>query len=242
MATWTVTKVTPEAAQNMVIQAGVLVRNFDITNPVEPARSDVVCTTSGDHKITCTPNTSDFFEDVNGAQSGSMEGLHLDSWNCGLGITSIEHTPETLELALGAADIAVDGGVNPRTRYLPRDFKRYTWLGEFVDPEKLLAVVMENVVSTGGLSMTTTKNGKAGTAMTLTPHPSAYTPDKVPMAFYVLQKSGGSDEAARTYTAVTPSGDEDPFDEGWYVLDGDTYRITTDRTVDSNKTYYSLDT
>lgn len=45
-----------------------------------------------------------------------------------------------------------------------------------------------------------------------------------------------------TYTAVSPVGSEDPSEEGWYVLSGDSYFLTTDTEVDSNKTYYSRDT
>ena len=45
-----------------------------------------------------------------------------------------------------------------------------------------------------------------------------------------------------TYTAVSPTGEEDPSDEGWYVLSGDGYIPTADTTIDSNKTYYSRTT
>ena len=41
-----------------------------------------------------------------------------------------------------------------------------------------------------------------------------------------------------TFTAVSPVGTEDPSEEGWFVLVGDTYVRTTDTTVDSNVTYY----
>lgn len=42
-----------------------------------------------------------------------------------------------------------------------------------------------------------------------------------------------------TYTAVSPVGTEDPSEEGWFVLSGDSYFLTSDTEVDSNKTYYS---
>ena len=53
-----------------------------------------------------------------------------------------------------------------------------------------MLVVMDNTVSTGGLSFTSTNNGKGGLALTLTPHVSAKSLDKVPMAFYILEKVG----------------------------------------------------
>lgn len=48
--------------------------------------------------------------------------------------------------------------------------------------------------------------------------------------------------AAPTYSAVAPTGTEDPSAEGWYEFDGvDTYTPTADTTVDANKTYYKQD-
>ena len=57
------------------------------------------------------------------------------------------------------------------------------------------------------------------------------------MVFYILEKVDGS-QTEYTYTAVTPVGTENPAEEGWYVLVGDSYRLTTDTTVDENVTYY----
>lgn len=44
-----------------------------------------------------------------------------------------------------------------------------------------------------------------------------------------------------TYAAVTPVGSENPSNEGWYELDSVTgkYVLSTDTTVDNQKTYYA---
>lgn len=238
---WTATKISADAANNMQIQAGLLLNTFDVTNPVEPADADIICATTGDFNITCVPQTSDFFEDVNNAPNNTKEGKHITGWDCGLTVGCLEITEDTLKMALGAADIGADGGVHPRSDYKQTDFAPYYWVADMVDENKLLAVVMDDTVSTGGVSLTTTKNGKGKLSLTLTPHASAHTPTKVPMGFYVLEKVDAS-AAGRSYSAVSPVGTEDPYEEGWYVLNGDVYRLTTDRTVDSNKTYYELDT
>lgn len=44
--------------------------------------------------------------------------------------------------------------------------------------------------------------------------------------------------SAYTYTAVTPTGTENPSQEGWYEMSGSDYTLSTDTTVDSSKTYY----
>lgn len=46
------------------------------------------------------------------------------------------------------------------------------------------------------------------------------------------------DASTIAYNAVTPAGTENPKEEGWYELSGETYVLTTDETVDSGKTYY----
>lgn len=234
---WRATKVSATAAQNMQVDAGILLNTFDVTNPVEPADADIVCATSGDFGITCQPETEDFFEDVNNAPNNTMEGKRITGWNCGLTVNCLEITEETLVLSLGAAEVGADGGVNPRVQYKLADFKSLYWLGDMVDENKVLCVVMDHTVSTGGLSLTATKNAKGQLELELTPHASLQNMDKVPMAFYVLEKVDGQ-ATQYTYTAVEPVGTENPSEEGWYVLVGDKYKATTDTTVDNNVTYY----
>ena len=57
---------------------------------------------------------------------------------------------------------------------------------------------------------------------------------------YIVQATQSGE--TYTYTSVSPVGTEDPSDEGWYVLSGDSYVLTQDTEVDSNKTYYTRDT
>lgn len=40
---------------------------------------------------------------------------------------------------------------------------------------------------------------------------------------------------------ITPIGTEDPSEEGWYELSGSDYVLSADTTVDSSKTYYTID-
>ena len=185
---WRATKVSADAAQNMQVDAGILLNTFDVTTPVEPADADIICATSGDFSITCQPETEDFFEDVNNAPNNTMEGKRITGWNCGLTVNCLEAKEETLVLALGAADVGADGGINPRVQYRVSDFKGLYWIGDMVDEDKVLCVVMDHTVSTDGLALTTTKNGKGQIALTLTPHASLANMDKVPMAFYILEK------------------------------------------------------
>lgn len=42
------------------------------------------------------------------------------------------------------------------------------------------------------------------------------------------------------YSEVTPTGTENPSEEGWYEESGGVYTLSTDTTVDVSKTYYTL--
>lgn len=185
---WTATKLSADAANNVQVQAGLLLNKFSVSNPAEPQDADIICATTGDFHITCQPKTEDFFEDVNNAPNNTKEGKQIVGWNCGLTVNALEVTESTLTLALGAADVGSDGGVHPRSKYRMSDFKSVYWIGDMVDEDKIFVVVMDDTVSTGGVDFTSTKNGKGQMSLELTPHASFATPTVVPMAFYVLEK------------------------------------------------------
>ena len=185
---WRATRISADAADKMQINAGLLLNNFDVANPVEPADEDIVCETTGDFSITCVPTTEDFFADVNNAPTNTKEGKQITGWDCSLGVTALSITEENLILSLGAADTMEDGGVRPRRTYKAEDFKSLYWIGDMIDENKLFAIVMDDTVSTGGLSFTSTNNGKGGLALTLMPHSTITNIEKVPMAFYILEK------------------------------------------------------
>lgn len=185
---WRATRISADAANKMQVNAGLLLNAFDIENPVEPADEAIVTETTGDFSITCTPETIDFFEDVNNAPVNTMEGKRITGWTCGLSVTALSVTEEMIKTALGAYDVDVNGGIRPRSTYEVDDFKSLYWIGDMIDENKLFVVAMDNTVSTAGLSFTATNNGKGGIALELTPHTSIAEQDKVPMAFYILEK------------------------------------------------------
>lgn len=187
---WKATRISADAAEKMQVNAGLLLNQFDVSNPVEPADEHIIAETTGDYSITCTPETSDFFEDVNNAPKNTKEGKRITGWTCGLSVTAISMTDDNIALALGASEVGEDGGTRARSQYKVDDFKSIYWIGDMIDETKLFVVAMDDTVSTGGLSFTASNNGKGGLALTLTPHSSIKTPDKVPMAFYILEKVG----------------------------------------------------
>lgn len=240
MVKWKAKKVAEDAANNIQVDAGLLLSTFDVTNPVEPDDDDIVCATTGDYNITCVPTVEDFFADVNNAPTNTKEGKRITGWTSGLTINCLEVTEDTIKLSLGASKVTATGGIKPRDQYEIEDFKSLYWIGDMVDADKLFVVKMDDTVNTGGLSFSAKNNGKGQLALSLTPHATLGS-SEVPMEFWILEKVDGEAEEY-IYTAVEPVGTENPKEEGWYVLDGNNYILTTDTAVDANKTYYERTT
>lgn len=178
------TKVAESTFDELQVEAGVLLKTF---NPASPAIGDnnIICATTGGINPTCVPTYSDWGEDVDNAPANTMELKHVDGWECTLGFTALNTTPEIIRMALGAADItAASGKITPRRELADTDFADVWWVGDRSDGG-LVAICLKNALSTGGFSLQTTKNGKGQIAVTLTGHVSIEEQDVVPMEFYV---------------------------------------------------------
>lgn len=185
------TKIPQETFNELQVDAGVLVKNFSVDTPnLEDA--DIICATTGGINVTCTPTFSDWGEDVDNCPNGMKELMHLDSWETSIGLTALNVTPEIVRRALGAADVTdSDGKIVPRMELKDTDFADVWWIGDRSD-DGLVAVRLINALSTAGLSLQTTKNGKGQISITLSGHVSINAQDVVPMEFYV--KDGSKDE------------------------------------------------
>lgn len=236
------TLISEDAFDELQLDAGVLLSTFDPASPVRPASSAIIATTSGGINITCTPTFEDFGDDVDNVPANMMEFKKLTAWDCKFSFTSIKFNAANTKFALGAADsttVAANGytKIVPRRDLSQNDFTdEIWWVGDKANGGAY-AVCLKNALSTGGLSIQTSKNSKGTSSMELTGHVSASDQDDMPMEFYEIEASSSSSTV--TYTAVSPVGTENPSEEGWYVLSGNRYVLSTDQTVDNNKTYYN---
>lgn len=180
------TKVSQDIFKECVIDSGILLKTFDVTGATEVKDEDIVCDTTGDISATCVPTYSDMGEDVNNCPAGTMELMNLDGWETRLSFTALNATAETIHLALGAADIdAASGKVTPRSVLNVENDFRDVWLVCNLMGGGFAAVHLMNALSTAGLSLTTTKNGKGQLQIELGGHVSIDAQDVVPMEFYV---------------------------------------------------------
>ena len=168
--------------EELQLDAGVLLRRFDPDNPTAPADGDIICATTGGINASCVPSYSDMGEDVDNCPANTKELKHLDSWESKMSFTSIGTSPESIRLALGAADVS-GSKVTPRRSLQQGDFSDLWWVGDRADGG-MVAICLKNALSTGGFTLQTTKNGKGQVSVELTGHVSIQEQDTMPMEFY----------------------------------------------------------
>lgn len=190
------TVIPEDTFDNLQLDAGILLKNFDPTTG-DFNDEDLVCATTGGIQASCKPTYSDFGEDVDNCPVNMKELKHLDSWECKFAFTGLGTSPSLIKLSLGAADIE---GVTviPRRSLSQDDFTDLWWVGDKADGG-MVAIQLLNALSTAGFSLQTTKNGKGQVSCELAGHVSITAQDVVPMKFYSTQGSDSNDS--------TPSGD-----------------------------------
>lgn len=182
------TRISEDAFDALQTNAGVLLTEFDPANPyVIPSSDSILATTTGGVSPVCSAKYSDFGEDVDNVPDNMMEFKQLTGWTCTMGFTTIKFNAENTVWALGAADktllangVAV---VKPRSNVNLSDYKTIWWVGDKANGGAY-AIKLMNALSTGGMSVQSTKNGKGTNAVTLTGHVSIEAQDVVPMEFY----------------------------------------------------------
>ena len=179
------TVIPQDTFNDLQVDAGVLLKQFDPSSPATPADADIICATTGGIQVSCVPTYSDYGEDIDNVPNNMKELKHLDGWECSMSTTCLGTSPELIRLALGAADItAASGKITPRRDLQQSDFETSLWwVGDKADGG-LVAVELKNALSTGGFSLQTTKNGKGQISLELTGHVSIDAQNVMPMVFY----------------------------------------------------------
>ncbi len=190
----TFTVIPQSTFEEMQLDAGVLLYNFNPSTPTAPKDEDIICATTGGITANCKANYSDLGEDVDNCPNNMKELKHLDGWDCTMEFTSLGTSPKSIVLALGAADAEktgevgsekYTGKVTPRRDLKQGDFTDIWWVGDRADGG-LVAVQLLNALSTEGFSLQTTKAGKGQISVTLTGHVSINDQNTVPMVFYSM--------------------------------------------------------
>ena len=205
------TKISSDAFEALQLDAGVLLTTFDPANPyVTPTDANIIATTTGGINPVCTPTYSDFGEDVDNVPNNMMEFKHLDGWDCSMSFTSIKFNASNTAWSLGASTTTTLGNgvkkIVPKRNLALTDFADLWWVGDKANGGAY-AVRLMNALSTGGLSIQSTKNGKGQNQMTITGHVSINAQDTMPMEVYDIppQSSAGTVPVVQNLTHATSS-------------------------------------
>ena len=178
------TVIPQDTFDGLQLDAGVLLKKFDPAKVAAPADEDIICATTGGINISCVPTYSDLGEDVDNCPTNTKELKHLDGWECKMSFTALGTSPENIKLALGAATVSTTK-VTPNRDLKQADFSDIWWVGDRADGG-VVAACLKNALSTGGLTLKTTKNGKGQVSVELTGHVSIDAQDTMPMEFYSI--------------------------------------------------------
>lgn len=204
------TAIPKDTFEQLQLDAGVILKTFDIENIPEDITKDILCATTGGINATCVPTYSDLGEDVDNCPVNMKELKHLDSWEAKLSFTGLGTGRDLIKWTLGAADIdtATPQAIKPRRDLKQDDFADIWWVGDRADGG-LVAIKLINALSTGGFSIQTTKSGKGQTSVELTGHVSIDEQDTMPMEFYSMDPESDGSENTGENTGDNTGGTGD---------------------------------
>ena len=197
-------KVPADAFNSMQLDAGVLLTEFDFTDPyTEPKDAAILAVTSGGINPVCEPQYTDLAEDVDNVPNNTKEFLRVEGYKCSMSFKSLRFNPDNIAWSIGgatvydeAADLPTDAVAGTK-KIVPKiqlkatgddsDFRDI--YGAFpLSDGGIFVVKLKNAISSGGLNIQTTKDGKGTNQVTLTGYISVSDVKDVPMEFYVIPK------------------------------------------------------
>lgn len=180
------TVIPQDTFDELQMDAGILLSNFNPANP-DVQDEDIITATSGGFTVNAKPTFSDLGSDVDNCPENTKELKHLDSWAVTVAFTALKTSVAALKLALGCADVDQQNAnkVAPRKDLSQSDFRDIWWVGDKANGG-FVAVKIINALSTDGLSLKTSKNGKGNLSVTLTGHISISDQTTMPIEFYSM--------------------------------------------------------
>lgn len=209
------TQIPATAFQNIQLNAGILVDNF---NPATGVVGNLLGATTGGVQFQDDVEYTDFGEDIDNCPKNTMELKKLDSHDVKMSGTFVTISASTAKLLAGAAD--VDGNnsahIIPRNDLLTTDFKTIWWIGDYSDVNTgdnagFVAIKLLNGLNTGGFQIQSTDKGKGQFAFEFTGHYSMSAQSTVPYEIYVKQGSGSTNPFIYLNTHSIELEDDETF-------------------------------
>ena len=182
------TKIPTTTFQQLQINAGVILSEFD---PASPAVVDakILGATTGGINFTATPSYIDFGDDVDNCPKNTKQLKRLDDWDVKMSGTFVTISAALAERLAAAADLASEK-ITPRSDLALTDFADLWFVGDYSASNGALnggyvAIHLMNALSTGGFQIQTADKEKGQFAFEFTGHFSIDAQDTVPFEIYV---------------------------------------------------------
>lgn len=189
------TQIPVDTFQNIQLNAGILVDNFD---PVTGVIGRLLGATTGGVSFNDDIAYTDFGEDIDNCPKNMMELKKLDNHDVKMSGTFVTLSAQTAKMlvAVGDVDEMDDTHIIPRNDLLMTDFVQLWWIGDYSDQNTgdnagFVAIKLFNALNTGGFQIQSTDKGKGQFAFEFTGHYSMSAQDTVPYEVYI--KRGGSE-------------------------------------------------
>lgn len=188
------TKIPTDTFKNLQLNAGVLLKSFDVETQTMAADS-IVGATSGGVSFTAVPSFIDFGEDIDNCPKNMKEMKKLDSWEAKMSGTFASVSKSLAKTLVGAADLS-GSKIAPRNDLAAADFTDLWWVGDYSEVNEdgtstgkagFIAIHLLNSLSTGGFSIQSSDKGKGQFEFEFTGHYSMEDQDKVPFEVYVQE-------------------------------------------------------
>lgn len=186
---------TKETKENLLTGAGAYFKNFNVgvdTYESAKAAGKLIGATQGGGEFKAVATIRQI--EVDGV-SGKAKGLEqIDSWEVSQNVNLLETTPETLQLALGAADIdRVSNGefdvISGRSEIIDEDYlDNLTYIGTITGSNTPVIIQIFNALSTDGLSIKAEDKKEAVLAITVYGHYTEDDLDSPPYRIYYPKK------------------------------------------------------
>lgn len=202
------TKIPLDTFNNMGLNAGIMTTSFDPANP--PSEDELMKTligaTTGGIEVDITPDYTDLGEDIDNCPKNTLELKQLNGWTIIVSTTFVTMSKDSTVLQLGPASVVDEatGQIKLRNYVQDSDFKDVWWIGDYNQGNGFIAICIKNALSTGGMKLKSTDQGKLTNDCELTAHYSIKDQDTVPVDIYILGESGSTDTAT---ASVKPTGD-----------------------------------
>lgn len=188
------TKIPQNTFQQLQINAGVLLSEFNPSTPTV-ADANIIGATSGGTNFTATPSYIDFGEDVDNCPKNTKQLKRLDDWDVRATGNFVTLTASQAKRLAAAADLSGEK-ITPRRDLDLTDFQDLWLVGDYSDKTGAtnggyVAIHMMNTLSTGGFQIQTADKEKGRFAFEFTAHFSMDAQDTVPFEIYV---HAGTDE------------------------------------------------